>query len=203
MVDVDFLKAVRERNYYTFKDVSLLSDVDKSEIDWNWLIDYIDTHPYYYPELNNSIEVKDRKLKDIKPEWIGWLLTGCEDRFSTPRWAKAALAELQKTFYKNNVTLQLFGGISNESKSGHIHKDPMDVLYVQGPGKVNWSMWTTESKKLYGVDPKECTNIYSELYTTGRACYVPRGVYHCVAPLTSRCGFSFGIEGDIDPSTYI
>ena len=201
MIDDDFLKAVRKRDYYTFKDVSLLSEADKKESDWNWLIDFVDTHPLYPPGYNRRS--KKRKLKNINPLWVGWLLVGCEWRASTPKWARVALNELQKTFYKNTVTLQLFGGISNESKSEHIHKDPMDIIYVQGPGSVNWALWTTENQKMSGIPPDECTQVYSELYTTGRACYVPRGMHHSADPLSSRCGFSFGIEGSIDPSTYI
>lgn len=199
MIDNDFLKAIRERDYYTFKDTPVLSNIDKKETDWNWLINFVDTHPYKDTRKGNE----PKQLRYMQPKWIGWLLIECESRPSIPPWTKKTLNQLQKTFYKNRVTLQLFGGISNESKSGHIHKDPMDILYVQGVGKVNWGIWTTESEKPAGLIPKDCTPVYEELYTPGRACYVPRGMYHSAEPLTSRCGFSFGIEGDIDPSTYI
>jgi ribosomal protein L16 Arg81 hydroxylase len=37
----------------------------------------------------------------------------------------------------------------------------------------------------------------------GDAIWIPRGTFHHVSPRSGRVGFSFGVEGKPEPSTYI
>jgi hypothetical protein len=159
---------------------------------WNYdmydFITYMNTHP----EKFKIWEPNNRRLGLIK----------MESRKSTPDFAKIILNNLRKTFYKNNITCHAFCGFTNYSKSFNIHKDKMDVLYLQVIGDIQWSIWESDLDKSQ-IDPKQGTCISKYKFTPGNWIWVPRGTYHLVEPIDPRVGFSFGIENNPDPSTYI
>jgi hypothetical protein len=160
--------------------------------DWNYdmynFITYMNTHP----EEFKIWEPKNRRLG----------LTKMESRQSTPEFAKSIIKNLKTTFYKNNISCHAYCGFTNYSKSFNIHKDQMDVLYLQVIGNTEWSIWESDiDEKDITSDQAEC--VYKENFIPGKWIWVPRGTYHLVKPITPRIGFSFGIENNPDPSTYI
>lgn len=125
-----------------------------------------------------------------------------EARPSTPQFAKDIIDELRKTFYNNSISLYSMVGFTNDSESHPIHKDVMDVLYLQAIGEVEWSIWNSDSQDSH-IESNEGECIFSIKLSPGDAIWVPRNIFHFVKPLCPRVGFSFGVEGPIDPSTYI
>ncbi len=194
MLDNAFLDSVREQKYHTFNGKPIISKSDLYDVDWDWITNFVDTHPR---------KDGDKVLRDLKPEWIGWLLLRCERRGSIPPWAKDMHSNLKKLFPDNDITIHMFGGLSDEARSFKIHRDGMDVLYVQLIGQIEWSIWKPKPNVTpqSNMDRPNCTKLYSNRFTPGRAIYVPRGTYHLVEPYMSRAGFSFGIEGK-NPCTY-
>lgn len=182
MLSENFLKSVRKRE----------SVIGYTDSDWDYdmydFITYMDSHP------------EDFKMWDPKKRRL--LLTKMEARASTPLFAKNIIENLKSTFPKNVITCHAFCGFTPDSKSFRIHKDVMDVLYLQVIGDIEWSLWESGSEeKSIGPDSANC--VYKEKFTPGNWIWVPRGKYHLVNPITPRVGFSFGVERNPDPSTYI
>ena len=140
------------------------------------------------------------KMWEPKNKRLG--LTKMETRQSTPAFAKDIIAKLKKTFYKNNITCHAYCGFTNYSKSFNIHKDQMDVLYLQVIGDTEWSIWESDSNEKE-ISPDQGKCILKDKFIPGKWIWVPRGTYHFVKPITPRVGFSFGIENGPNPSTYI
>jgi hypothetical protein len=177
-----FLKKVRNKE----------ATVGYTEVGWSYdmydFMTYMNTHP------------EEFKIWESKNRRLG--LTKMELRQSTPDFAKNIIEKLKKTFYKNDITCHAYCGFTDYSKSFNIHKDKMDVLYLQVVGDVEWSIWKSNiDEKDITPDQGEC--VYKEKFIPGKWIWVPRGTYHLVKPITPRIGFSFGIENDHDPSTYI
>jgi len=192
MFDESFREAVRNQHYYRPNNYELPSDLD---FGWKEVIWMLDSHPD-----------EKRTLRESK---LGFVLTAMEQRNSTPRFVKDIIKELKSVFPDNNITAHFFGGFTNKSKSFEIHRDTMDVLYLQILGNVEWSMWEPNNSDYYKDDSKKILNkeeanlSYTSIFKPGNMIWVPRGKYHLVEPYNSRLGVSFGIEGKIDPSSYI
>ena len=153
-------------------------------------IEYMNTHP----EKHKKWEPENRRLG----------LTKMESRGSTPDFAKTILNNLKETFHKNYISCHAFCGFTDYSKSFNIHKDKMDVLYLQAIGDVELSIWVShidKNKTQISSDQGSC--IFKEKFTPGKWIWIPRGTYHLIEPITPRVGFSFGIENNPDPATYI
>ena len=65
----------------------------------------------------------------------------------------------------------------------------MDVFLVQ--------VISTVGLKVEGINNNEPFDFKLGMYV-----YLPRGTHHQVFPKISRVSFSFGVEGDPDPSMY-
>lgn len=133
-------------------------------------------------------------------------LDQCENRGSTPTFAKNHIQDLKAVFSPQNViSLVMFCGMTDQSRSFDIHCDGMDVFYVQVEGEITWQIWEslndTQSSKLTGENARLVSEQFME---PGDAVWVPRYTYHQVIPHTApRVGYSFGVEKGPDPSTYV
>lgn len=192
MFDEKFKEAVRSRQYYRLNDYELPPE---SVFGWKEAIWLLDSHP--------------GKERNLGPK-LGFLLTAMEQRNSAPKFIKDIIKELESIFPNNQITAHIFGGFHAKSGSrAGLHRDTMDVLYLQTLGSVEWSMWEANKNEYYKDESKRALGkedaylLYSSLFKPGSMIWVPREKYHLVEPYNSRLGVSFGIEGAIDPSTYI
>jgi ribosomal protein L16 Arg81 hydroxylase len=103
------------------------------------------------------------------------------------RYCIDMLEDMETIFVNNHCTLIAFIGISKQTKSYGFHRDVMDVLYVQDQGSLEMGL----------------ENDQTILMKPGDGLWIPRGRGHDPKPLSSRCGMSFGVEGDPDPCTYL
>lgn len=188
MFDDKFLEAVRNKNHYDFTDFGVTTLAGR--MDWDNLIQILDSHPL--------------EGRNLRSEKLGFILTKLELRASTPVFIKDIIKELKSTFPKNNITAHFFGGFTDESKSFDIHRDKMDVLYLQILGDIEWSVWHTDKDLKDDImQSSDGKKVFSSRFTCGNMIWIPRGTFHLVQPYTSRLGVSFGVEGQLDPSTYV
>ena len=145
--------------------------------DWNQYMHMLDTHP--------------EKLLDSNSDKMRIGLNSFHARTSAPEFAKQIEAEMQDVFALNGNRISniAFSGFGNKSDSYPWHKDKMDVFLVQ--------VISTVKLKVEGVNNDEFFD-----FKPGDYIWIPRGTYHQVVPQKSRVTFSFGVEGDLDPSTY-
>jgi hypothetical protein len=145
--------------------------------DWNQYMYMLDTHP------KEGLDKNSRKFR------IG--LNNFHARPSAPMFAKQIEAEMQDVFalHGNKITNISFSGFGTNSDSYPWHKDKMDVFLVQ--------VISTVKLKVEGVNNDEFFD-----FKPGDYVWIPRGTYHQVVPQISRVTFSFGVEGDPDPSIY-
>ena len=189
MFDDKFLDAVRARKHYR---IDYPGDIDYS---WDEFLPFLDSHP------------RDKMTMD--GDKIKFNMLALEARGSTPQFVKDIIFQLKRTFPKNNISAHAFGGLTRESKSFKIHRDKMDVFYLQVLGEIEWSVWEPNNvdwynDKNYGnLSSKDGKRIFTERFNCGKMIWIPRGTYHLVQPYTSRMGISFGVESTIDPSTYV
>jgi len=139
---------------------------------------------------NNVIEwmnVTPKEKLHFEPKWNQIQLRDFHKNPKQPAISKAIISELTQVFYRNKITNLAFIGLGKESESFGYHADGMDVFLVQ--------VLSDMSVKVEGYDTKD--------FIVGDCVYIPRGTHHKIMPYLSRVTFSFGIEGEIDPSTYI
>lgn len=181
---LDWMQAVKDRQFFHFGNIV--------DVDYNWydFIKFLVTHPY-----QSDINWTDEKKRVF--------FRGAHMRPSLPKFAKELYADLKITFHKNDITLIPFAGFTDDHKSLEIHNDGMDVLYLQVLGEINWSFWEPTEDVTYIMQPHQGKMIWQEKLTPGDLVWIPRGVWHHVEPLSPRVGFSFGVEGTPDPSTYV
>lgn len=185
-----FDQAIRDGQYYQWR-----FGQRELNFDWERCLRLLDTH------MKNRIGGNVRKNN--------FQLLDTHKRGSIPKQLKEMVAQLEEKFYKNKVTLICFGSIGPNSKSFNIHRDTMDVIYMQGLGEVDLSIWEgVEGAKLvdnldYG-DRSSVRQIFKKRFKKYDIIWIPRGTYHLIEPVGSRVGFSFGIEDtDINPKDYI
>jgi len=189
MFDDKFLDAVRAKKHYR---IDYPGDIDYS---WDEFLPFLDSHP------RNKMTISGDKIK--------FNLLALEARGSTPQFAKYIISELKKTFPKNGISAHAFGGLTDQSKSFKIHRDKMDVFYLQVLGDIEWSVWEPNDTNWYNdsayenLSSDQGKKLFTERFTCGKMIWIPRGTYHLVQPYTSRMGISFGVESEIDPSTYV
>ena len=99
--------------------------------------------------------------------------------------------EMQEVFslHENKITNIAFSGFGRASGSYPWHKDSMDVFLVQVISTVGLKVEHINNEEPFDFEP-------------GMFVYLPRGTHHQVFPRVSRVSFSFGVEGDPDPSKY-
>jgi ribosomal protein L16 Arg81 hydroxylase len=150
-----------------------------------------------------------KKHLQTSSQSIRFVLKLLEQRASSPEFLKRIVTKLGEIFPKNNISAHMFGGLTQSHKSFEIHRDTMDVLYLQVLGDIEWSVWEPTNPAWYTEDSKDTMQsnqgkrIFSERLTMGKMIWIPRGVYHLVNPYSSRLGISFGVEGNPEPSMYV
>lgn len=144
---------------------------------WNEFMNMMDSHPD---------DLYDRNSDKMR---IG--LNSFHSRGSSPDFAKKIYEEMQEVFtlHANKITNIAFSGFGRASGSYPWHKDSMDVFLVQ--------VISTVGLKVEGINNNEPFDFKPGMYV-----YLPRGTHHQVFPKISRVSFSFGVEGDPDPSMY-
>ena len=149
----------------------------ESTYDWNEFMKMMDSHP------NDLYDRNSDKMR------IG--LNSFHSRGSSPDFSKSIYEEMQDVFslHENKITNIAFSGFGRESGSYPWHKDGMDVFLVQ--------VISTVGLKVEGINDEEPFDFEPGMYV-----YLPRGTHHQVFPRESRVSFSFGVEGDPDPSMY-
>lgn len=153
-------------------------DMEK-EYGWKEYMEMMDSHPD---------DLYDRNSDKMR---IG--LNSFHTRGSSPEFTRKIYSELEDVFAlhadKRNITNIAFSGFGRDSGSYPWHKDSMDVFLVQ--------VISTVGIKVEGINNEEPFDFNPGMYV-----YLPRGTHHQVFPRISRVSFSFGIEGDPDPSIY-
>jgi len=144
---------------------------------WNEYMQMMDSHPD---------DLYDRNSDKMR---IG--LNSFHSRGSAPGFAKKIYEEMQDVFtlHAQKITNIAFSGFGRDSGSYPWHKDSMDVFLVQ--------VISTVGLKVEGINNNEPFDFEPGMYV-----YLPRGTHHQVFPKISRVSFSFGVEGDPDPSMY-
>ena len=127
-----------------------------------------------------------------------------ENRSSSPAFSKKIHSNLKSIFYENYVSLIAFAGFDNDHKSFKVHRDLMDVLYVQVLGSIEWSIWDSSTQHDEFLPESGIgKQVWKQTMIPGDAIWIPRGTFHHVHPLSGRVGFSYGIEKLPDPASYI
>ena len=166
------------------------------ELDWNSMIKLFDTHPM--AKVGGNVNK------------LNYTLLQLEQRASTPKQLLNMVEQLKKKFHKNTISLICFGSFGKTAESFNIHRDTMDVIYMQGLGEVDFSIWKWIGKdgiklpdNIDHGNRNDVKQIFKKRFKKYDICWIPRGTYHLIQPRGTRVGFSFGVEGDPDPSTYI
>ena len=144
---------------------------------WSEAIEFLDTHP--------------QKLLDLNEGKYRISLNASHKRGSFPKFGHDLMTEMKELFPQNECTCISFLGFGQQNFSYPWHKDGMDVILVQGLGTIDLKVENTNFKE---------TPI---LFSPGDWVYIPRGTHHEITTSTSRLTFSFGVERDPDPSTYV
>lgn len=151
----------------------------RTNASWSWdsAFKFLDNHP--------------KHLCDKHYEKVRIFLKSCERRPSQPQFAKDIVNGMRKVFHQNPISNYMFFGFGNETDSYPWHADKMDVFLVQVKGdvmiKVQNTQWSDTPRK----------------FEVGDCVYIPRGTHHQVIAGKSRLTFSFGVEFEPDPATYI
>lgn len=191
----EFLDKVRKKEYHYFNDFEY--DLSLNRFNWDKFIKYLDNHPEDL--LSWGTDIKKRVI-----------LTGIEKRNSSEVFIKQIIEELKNVFSENIITAHFFVTFAKTGKSFDIHRDAMDVLYLQTLGKIKWSVWSPPDDKEYRdrLTIEEAKKMgfkktFEKDFTSGDMIWIPRGTYHYVEPYNSRVGVSFGVEGKTNPATYV
>jgi len=120
-----------------------------------------------------------------------FFLKSAEKRQSSPLFSKQIVKMMEEIFRKNPITNIMFFGFGKTCESYPWHNDKMDVFLVQVLGDISIRVENTE----YADTPKK--------FDVGDCVYIPRGTNHQIITGKSRVTFSFGVEKEPDPSTYI
>lgn len=202
-----FLENVRAGKPHFFGKINKVKDFDF--IDW---IKLIEGHP-----LDDKSGNQKKELKVYKHDKNAIELRHLERRGSMPRWFKDLLARMKTTFYKNHVTAIGFGSFTEDAESFKIHRDRMDVVYLQVLGRVRLSLWnpTVPVSPVHNTllspedvfhprkDTDKAEKFWERVFEPDQLLWIPRGTYHYIEPLETRLAISFGIEGPTNPKTYI
>ena len=166
-------------NFNLEKIANKLPFFDFLEIDSSWEkeISFLDSHP--------------KKLIDTHPKKLRYYLRNSDQRGSLDPWAKDIINEMKEVFEKNHISLIKFLGFGVSTESYPWHADKMDVFLVQAIGHVMIKVENTLSEN------------YPMPFLPGECVFVPRGTHHQIIPQGSRVTYSFGVEFEPDPSTYI
>lgn len=148
------------------------------EYNWEKHLHLLDTHP--------------EKLLDPNTKKFRMGMNNFHDRPSAPKFAKYIVEEMQDffTMHHNKITNIAFTGFGPNSDSYPWHADSMDVFFVQVLGDVEVTIEGLNDGK-------------PQWFRPGDYGFFPRGCHHRIQPHKSRVSFSFGVEGGVDPATYM
>ena len=146
---------------------------------WTWdkALRFLDTHP--------------KEIIDHHKEKMRFFLKSSHKRPSSPEFAKYIATAMEGIFHKNPITNICFFGFGRDCDSYPWHKDKMDVFLVQVLGEIKIRVEGTS----FEDTPRA--------FVPGDCVWIPRGMHHQIITENSRVTFSFGVENDPDPSTYI
>jgi mannose-6-phosphate isomerase-like protein (cupin superfamily) len=146
---------------------------------WTWdeALRFLDTHP--------------SDLLDHHTDKMRFFLKGANKRPSAPLFSKEIIKMMESIFHKNPISNIMFYGFSSDCQSYPWHADKMDVFLVQVLGDIQ-----------IRVEKTECEN-EARTFDVGDCVYIPRGTHHQIITGKSRVTFSFGVEKQPDPSTYV
>lgn len=153
------------------------STIESMQSDWQTEIEFLDTHP------SDKITPYPDKMRIY--------IDSCTARQSLYPWAKDVAAEMRTVFHKNHISLIKFYSFGESGASYPWHKDKMDVFLVQSQGSC-----------LIRVENTNCENT-ARPFNPGDCVFIPRGTHHEITPSRSRVTYSFGVEGEPDPQSYI
>ena len=145
--------------------------------DWNKHIDMIDSHPA------SSTVLKHDKFRIA--------LNSLHCRTSSPEFANGVQKEMEEVFGFDGhpITNIAFTGFGKENQSYPRHADRMDVFLLQVLGEIEMKLENHNDEESFFLRP-------------GEYVWIPRGTHHQIIPHKCRVTFSFGVEGEPDPSLY-
>ena len=169
-----FLEHKKNKQWYYLGNV--VNDIEFTLVDF---IRLIRSHPND-KEVNFNHKNQSIELRQI------------QSRGRLPRFAKDILNQLREIYKQKHITLIAFSGYSADSKSFKIHRDKMDVIYLQVYGEIIWSVWESD-KTTDDIQAEQGTCVFKQKFVPGDMIYIPAGKFHHVEHLDKpRIGFSFG-----------
>jgi len=152
------------------------SNIPESDLpDWNDLVPYFDRS-----FLNGNKRARD-------PRKIFCPVKNKD--FSIVRQIKLLLETVINT---DDISCHCYAGFSPNAIGSPPHDDEMHVLFFMIQGSMPWKIF--EDGCDYNDDTQTMTSksTFSRRLVQGDFVYVPKRVYHCAVPDSSRVGFSFG-----------
>lgn len=105
------------------------------------------------------------------------------------------------------VTTNIYGGISNTSKSFRTHADSQSVLILQLDGESEWTIfgekWNGNPNEVVCMNDSILTVDFRYTLQPGDVCYIPYRRYHKCVPRSKRLSASISADYDsVRPSNY-
>lgn len=173
---VDFLQAIENKEVYYFNNCAKafpsIKDFDPIELEKLLSKKRVSRGDPFSDNL--FIEEDDRDGRIVIEE--------LEVKPFAPDISKQIVNELSIVFKDKKITSHLYSA-PVQTNTKRIHKDHMDVIFLQVYGKVKCSIWK---------NPNEM--IEERILNQGDMVYLPTGVYHWFKPISSRISLSFGLE---------
>jgi mannose-6-phosphate isomerase-like protein (cupin superfamily) len=162
---------------------------------WDKLIDMVDTHSqddYDWNREKQRLGLNAFHRRGSAPKFAHSIVTAMEKFFIDDHKDAHTKEEYDKG--PQQITNIAFCGFGQYSGSYPRHKDSMDVFLYQVLNKCKITIGYTE-------EPSDDDMV--EVLHPGSFVWIPRGTWHQLEPDVSRVTFSFGVEGDTDPATYV
>ena len=94
----------------------------------------------------------------------------------------------QNIFHKNLVSAHVYFGICNEgSGSLNLHKDTMDVIYIQGINRTRMTIRENTNRN--------SNYLFDQIFEPTDIIYIPAGTAHEIVSFEPRASLSIGVEG--------
>lgn len=154
------------------------------ETEWDSIMKMMDA----YIENDSPLSINNAKFK-IQIQWIERHGKDFLDHFALEH-----IENMKSVFYKNYISLIAFLGFGPEADSSGIHKDSMDVLLMQKANNVGFALYNSEN-------PED--KLVEFMLQPGDMVWIPRGTWHRIQPYGNRVTYSFGVEQNPNPTTYI
>lgn len=105
------------------------------------------------------------------------------------------------------VTTNIYGGVTNNSKSFETHADSQYVLILQLDGESDWTIygerWNGNPNEVVCINDSILTVDFRYTLQPGDVCYIPYRRYHRCIPLGKRLSASVSADFDsVRPSNY-